>query len=83
MTAGILIGAAEQENLDYLSTCIYDTGKVGYDLYDAVEEFIIGDFESVRKGLWYLGDALETLAEDLTVCKEAGEVDIPKLVEMS
>lgn len=48
MTAGILIGACDQEHLDFLSACISDTGRIGYDLYDAVEDFIVGDFEHVR-----------------------------------
>ena len=48
MTAGILIGACDQEHLDYLSACISDTGRIGYDLYDAVEDFIVGDFDHVR-----------------------------------
>jgi hypothetical protein len=52
---------------------------MGYDLYDAVENFMVGDFEHVRQGLWYLGDALETAADDMYQCKEAGTVDIPKL----
>ena len=79
MTAGILVGACEQENLDFLAACIKDTGRIGYDLYDAVNDFIIGDFESVREGLWYLGDALETIADDIGQCQSAGTVDIPKL----
>lgn len=48
MTAGILIGACDQEHLDFLSACISDTGRIGYDLDDAVENFIVGDFDHVR-----------------------------------
>jgi hypothetical protein len=83
MTAGILIGACDQEHLDFLSACISDTGRIGYDLYDAVELFIEGDFESVRQGLGYVGDAMEAIADDLYQCPQAGAVDIPKLAEMA
>lgn len=55
-----------------MGECITDTGKIGYDLYDAVEDFIVGDFEHVMEGIWYLGDALETVANDVTACKTAG-----------
>lgn len=83
MTAGILIGACDQEHLDFLSACISDTGRIGYDLYDAVELFIKSDFESVRQGLNYVGDAIEAVADDLYQCPEAAVVDIPKLAEMA
>ena len=29
MTAGILVGVCNAENLDYLSVCITDTGRIG------------------------------------------------------
>ena len=52
---------------------------MGYYLYDAVEDFIVGDFEHVREGLNYLGEFFTTLADDMLQCKEAGEIDIPAL----
>jgi len=79
MTAGILVGACDAENLDFLSACITDTGRLGYDLVDAVEDFAAGDFESVREGLWFLGDALETISDALLQCQQASAVDIPQL----
>jgi len=69
ITAGILIGFSNEENLDYLSACVSDTGRIGYDLYGAVEEFIVGDFDSVRQGLYLVGDALITLSDDLFQCQ--------------
>jgi len=48
MTAGILEGAFAIENLNNLEACVDDVDTLGYDLYDAIELFIKGDFESVR-----------------------------------
>jgi len=34
--------------LENFEKCIEDVDTLGYDIYDAVEDFIKGDFESVR-----------------------------------
>jgi hypothetical protein len=68
--------------LPNLENCISDVDILGYDIYDSVEDFIKGDFESIRDGISHIGDAISTIADGLKVCKDAVESDITKLVEM-
>lgn len=82
ITVGILEGAFQEENLNHLAACVTDTDIVGYDIYDAVEDFIKGDFESIRQGIYYIGDAIEKVSTGMEDCKEAVEIDIPTLVQM-
>lgn len=76
ITAGILEGAFGEMKLDNLEKCIEDVDALGYDIYDAVEDFIKGDYESIRQGIAHIGDAVEQIADGLNSCKEAVEVDI-------
>ena len=69
--------------LPHLEKCIADTDTIGYDLYDAVEDFIKGDFESVREGVARIGDAVEAIADGIGECKEAVQDDIQTLVKMA
>mmetsp|Transcript_45246 Transcript_45246/g.33020 ORF Transcript_45246/g.33020 Transcript_45246/m.33020 type:complete len:288 (+) Transcript_45246:27-890(+) len=83
ITGGVLVGFCETENLDFLASCIVDVGKAGYAITFMIEDFIIGDFEHVREGLWYMGELFEDIADAMYDCDEAGEVDIPALAEMA
>jgi len=82
ITAGILEGAFHIENLAHLEKCVQDVDMLGYDIYDAVEDFIKGDFDSVRDGINHIGDAVEAIADGLGECKDAVEIDIQTLVQM-
>lgn len=82
ITVGILEGFFHEENLDNLENCIHDTDEIGYLLYDAIEDFIKGDFESIREGINYIGQVVTLTATGMEDCKDAVQIDIPKLVEL-
>ena len=56
---------------------------IGYDIYDAVEDFEKGDFDSVRDGLHHIGEAIETISDGLKTCKDTVTYDWEKLKEMA
>jgi len=65
ITAGILEGAFHTMNLGHFESCITDIDSIGYDIYDAVEDFEKGDFDSVRDGVAHIGDAIEFIADGI------------------
>jgi len=82
VTAGILEGFFHEESLTNLEECIKDVDTLGYDLYDAIEDFIAGDFDHVRDGISHIGDAIEVIADGMKACKDAVEEDWEKLVQI-
>jgi hypothetical protein len=83
ITVGILEGAFNGMKLDHMEKCLSDAESIGYDIYDAVEDFEKGDFESVRSGIARIGEAVEMIADGLADCKQAAEQDIQTLVKMA
>ena len=69
ITVGLLEGAFHEMKLAHIEECIKDADTIGYDIFDAVEDFIKGDFESVRDGIAHIGDAVEAIADGLAECK--------------
>lgn len=68
--------------LEHFESCIIDVDTIGYDIYDAVEDFEAGDFDSVLDGVARLGDAIEAIADGISECKDAVEIDWKTLMEM-
>lgn len=83
ITAGFLEGAFDEMKLSHFESCITDVDTLGYDIYDAVEDFIKGDFDSILDGVYHIGDAIEVIADGISECKDAVEVDWEKLAEMA
>jgi len=82
ITAGILEGAFHGIKLGNFESCITDIDTIGYDIYDSVEDFMKGDFESIRDGIAHIGDAVDTIVDGMSKCKDAVEVDLDKLIAM-
>jgi hypothetical protein len=82
ITAGLLEGAFHEMELTHLEECITDVDTIGYDIYDAVEEFIKGDFQSILDGIAHIGNAVESIADGISECKDAVEIDFATLAEM-
>jgi hypothetical protein len=78
---GVLDGVASGAHIEDVANCIHDAVKESQLFIEAIKQFELKTFDSVKAGIALLGQAIESLPNAMTQCKCSID-EVKRLIQM-